>query len=480
MAHRSSDDHSNSGIPGESRLFAGARLPASILLLTGPAGSGKTMYCRQFLKDGLFAGDHCIWVSLNPAFTEKEFAALLQEDQGKCIFINPSDSRGRPHRGNTASLILKRLQDGINLQHAHGATVRVVLDSLTNLMAVSNENAVVRFVADLYSILKGAQAMAILTLNTAVPAGVADTLGSLVDGTLQIKIEDEESELARSIRLLAVKGVYHTPKWVKFQIKNNGSIDFAATTPGTELVCKLCQKPITGTPAMDSDSPFHPSCLDTYRKLSDIYGSSMIYVVPSGVVNANFFFIDIVGLSDPSLSVEKQIKKIETLNRLISSCDAFAKTPRDKKIMLPTGDGMAVGFMLNPELPLQLGIQLHHKLKQFNRNSDGDRCIGVRIGLSSGPVFVVSDINNNQNVWGPGIIIARRVMDIGDDQHILLTGNLAEELINLKDEYRAVIKPISDGFMIKHGQMIKIYSAYSDDFGNPKMPTKMEHGGTSR
>jgi hypothetical protein len=88
-------------------------------------------------------------------------------------------------------------------------------------------------------------------------------------------------------------------------------------------------------------------------------------------------------------------------------------------------------------------------------------------------VFVVSDINNNQNVWGPGIILARRVMDLGDSDHILLADNLAEALMNLKDEYRALIHPISTSYRIKHGQLLKLYSAYSGEFGNPRVPAKI-------
>ena len=94
-----------------------------------------------------------------------------------------------------------------------------------------------------------------------------------------------------------------------------------------------------------------------------------------------------------------------------------------------------------------------------------------RIGLATGPVFIVSDINSNQNIWGPGIILARRVMDLGDSGHILIADILAEQLIALKDEYRVIIKPVGN-YQIKHGQTIKMYSAYSQEFGNSDIPAK--------
>src|SRR5690606_29839830 len=144
------------------------------------------------------------------------------------------------------------------------------------------------------------------------------------------------------------------------------------------------------------------------------------------------------------------------LNSQISSCHSFKKTPPEKKIILPSGDGMAIGFLLDPELPLALSIELHKKMRAFNSARPLEYRIGIRIGLGSGPIFTVSDINGMQNVWGPGIILARRVMDAGDSYHILLEGNIAEKLIALKDEYREIITQISCDFEIKHGQKIKL------------------------
>ena len=134
--------------------------------------------------------------------------------------------------------------------------------------------------------------------------------------------------------------------------------------------------------------------------------------LPSEVVNVYFFFIDIVSLSDPSLSVKKQIERIGNLNKMIGSCEAYVKTPKDK-IIVPTGDGMAIGFLFNPQSPFQLSVELHRKLRIYNKGRPDRDIMGVRIGLSSGPVFIVKDIGDNQNVCGPGIILARRVMDIG-------------------------------------------------------------------
>jgi hypothetical protein len=188
------------------------------------------------------------------------------------------------------------------------------------------------------------------------------------------------------------------------------------------------------------------------------------------LISGHFFFVDIVGLSEPLLSVKRQIKKIEALNHLISSCKAYRNTGKDSRLVLPTGDGMAIAFLQGPEIPLKLAIELHNKLKVHNKGKSPEEMLRVRIGMNDGPVFVVKDLEGNQNVWGPGIILARRVMDIGDDGHILLTARMAESLRELSDKYKRMIKPLRD-YTIKHGKTILLYSLYGNGIGNPNVPT---------
>jgi KaiC/GvpD/RAD55 family RecA-like ATPase len=530
-------------IPGISDLLDKGTIPDSVLLLTGPAGAGKSMYCRQFFTDGLFDGDYCIYVSSN--LTDKQFRSQFSNiEKLKLIqnskYINPyhhqlSSQQYSPPASSSSSSssftishdidnkvvgggdagldndnikklsltlaeirgdIIKAKKIGhednhdvnINSNSHHPAysssslydgndrPIRLIVDSLTHLLVLFGESAVLKFVSDLSFLLKEFGAMAIFTLTTTTPSSnehLTNALSSIFDGIIEMKLEDNsDGSVTRSIRLLSIKGLHYNPSWINFKISDDGSLAFAGQS--SSLTCMLCGKSILGTPIFDSEFTFDSqSCLETYKKLAVVYGSNISEIgLPSEVVNVNFFFIDIVSLSDPSLSIKKQREKIEILNKMIGSCDAYFRTPRDKKIILPTGDGMAIGFLLNPELPFQLSIQLHRKLRTYNRGKSPEEIIGVRIGLSSGPVFVVNDINDRQNVWGPGIILARRVMDIGDNYHILLAERIAEELIALKDEYRTAIKPVVD-YQIKHGQTIKLYSAFSREFGNPKPPAKI-------
>ena len=494
-------------IPGISSLVD-KDIPNGLLLLCGPIGSGKSVYCRQFFLDGIEAGDFCIYVSSN--MTENQYRNMFSAVQESTLsqntkFINPLryplggfDDKLNQALSNLVETIdaLKKSENKSNNEAmGKGASVRLVVDSLTHLFVLFGEAAIIRFVTELSLVLHDAEAMAIFALTTdgeetATLSGsssslsssknILNVLSSVFDGTIEMKLSEGDNSIEapkRSIRLLSIRGLHHEPSWISFEIQENGSLIFPDHSPSSSYVCALCGKAIAGTPIFDSEFTFDTqNCLETYRKLAGVYGSNISEIgLPSEVVNVNFFFIDIVGLSDPSLSVKKQIAKIENLNRMITSCDVHVKSTNDKKIILPTGDGMAIGFLLHPELPLRLGIELHKKLRSYNYGKKGkEDSIGVRIGISSGPVFIVSDISGNQNVWGPGIIIARRVMDLGDNMHILLADPLASQLIALKDEYRMVVNPISN-YEIKHGQTITLYSAYSNEFGNSTMPAKVTY-----
>ena len=189
------------------------------------------------------------------------------------------------------------------------------------------------------------------------------------------------------------------------------------------------------------------------------------------LIHANFFFVDIVELSDTSMSTKTQIKKIETLNKCISECKSFKSVPIDSLILLSTGDGCCIGFLQGPELPLLLAIDLHAKLAEYNKGKIPSETVRIRIGLHSGNCFIVNDLLGQRNVWGPGIIYARRVMDFGDDGHILLSPTLAEDLRSLSDDYHGIIKPVHD-VVLKHGYTMLLYSAYGEGFGNSKHPQK--------
>jgi KaiC/GvpD/RAD55 family RecA-like ATPase len=505
-------------------LIPGIYLPIQsigprILLLLGPSGAGKTMYCRQFLLEGLLKGEKCIFIStdLNKMQFNALFSNVLNNENipHNIGFINPCEDTSSycrtakktisgkmrattmlsslehmleirsTRRAETLSSNQRKNNSEKEEEHLVDSTpklVRLVLDSMTHTQIFLGERTFLQFVIDLTRILKSLNVTAILTLtSSSADHRIINDLSSIVDGIIEMRLKEDSNDMTiRSIRIRHLRGTHYDPKWISFKISSKGNIIFrnaqqtSFRTAG-EITCSLCAKPIIGTPWIKSDFTFDSKeCMEIYCRLENAYGSKISDTgLSSEAFHASFFFIDIVGLSDPTLSVKNQVQKIQALNELINSCDSFRKTSSGKKIILPTGDGTAIGFLSNPEIPLELSIQLHRKIRAFNQQKDTSDSIGVRIGLGSGPVFTVSDLNNLQNIWGPGIILARRVMDVGDNGHILIAENLAEELVSLKDEYRKIINLISNKYKIKHGQEFKLYSAYSSDFGNPQVPTKI-------
>ncbi|MGI0056340.1 MAG: adenylate/guanylate cyclase domain-containing protein [Nitrosarchaeum sp.] len=194
--------------------------------------------------------------------------------------------------------------------------------------------------------------------------------------------------------------------------------------------------------------------------------------IPDDLIHASFFFIDIVGLSDPILSTETQRTKIQVLNECIYSCNAFLSTPSEDLFILPTGDGMQIGFKDGLEQPIKMAIEIHEKLRNYNLRVSSTEKIVTRIGCNVGNIFVIKDIFGNVNLWGPGIILAKRVMDLGDDDHILLTASMAEDLIEISEEYSQILHPIHD-YKIKHNEEILVYTAYGQNFGNRNPPKKI-------
>jgi hypothetical protein len=190
---------------------------------------------------------------------------------------------------------------------------------------------------------------------------------------------------------------------------------------------------------------------------------------PDDLIYAAFFFVDIVGLSNPVLSTETQRTKIKILNETIYDCKTFLDCSKEELLILPTGDGMLIGFKNGLEQPLKLAMEFHEKLSEYNKKATSVEKIGIRIGCNIGHVFVVKDVYGNVNLWGPGAILARRVMDLGDKDHILISGELASDLIEISEDYKKILHPLQN-FGIKHGENLLVYSAFGEGFGNSVTP----------
>ncbi len=183
----------------------------------------------------------------------------------------------------------------------------------------------------------------------------------------------------------------------------------------------------------------------------------------------HWFFTDIVSASNPSIMTKSQVKKIIVLNEIIRRTGTFSRADHSSMVVLPTGDGMAIGFSDSPEKPVLLTIEIHKALVRYNKTQHGNNILLIRVGIDMGPVYVVKDLNNMNNVWGPGIILTRRVMDLAGDMNIFASGKIADELTKLSSDYKKIMHSIGS-YHIKHGEEIPIFNIYGPGFGNKVAP----------
>src|SRR5437660_11274331 len=179
---------------------------------------------------------------------------------------------------------------------------------------------------------------------------------------------------------------------------------------------------------------------------------------------AHVLFIDIVGYS--KLSVNEQHAAVEELNQVVRNSEQFQKAEAANRILkIPTGDGMALVFYRSPEEPAQCAFEISRALKDNQR-------LQVRMGIHSGPISGVVDVNERTNVAGAGINLAQRVMDCGDAGHILVSKHVAEDLAEY-ERWRPFLHDIGT-FEVKHDVRVSVTNLYSEEVGNPNLPSKLQ------
>jgi len=131
-------------------------------------------------------------------------------------------------------------------------------------------------------------------------------------------------------------------------------------------------------------------------------------------------FMDVVGYS--KLLLDEQRERLQTLNEIVrNTAQVRASDAKGMLVRIPTGDGMALIFRDSVDAPLRCAVEISEAVKTHPE-------IHLRMGIHSGPVSEVRDVNERTNIAGAGIDIAQRVMDCGDEGHILLSKHVAEDL----------------------------------------------------
>lgn len=179
---------------------------------------------------------------------------------------------------------------------------------------------------------------------------------------------------------------------------------------------------------------------------------------------AHVLFIDIVGYS--KLLIDEQSEALHELNEIVRNSEAAREAEAaNQLIYLPTGDGMALVFTGSVEDPVECALQISQTLR-------AEPSLPVRMGIHSGPVHHVADVNQRDNIAGAGINIAQRVMDCGDAGHILLSKRVADDLVQYR-RWQPYLHDLGD-FEVKHGVMVSVVNLYADVVGNPNPPERLK------
>src|SRR5438105_3779655 len=178
---------------------------------------------------------------------------------------------------------------------------------------------------------------------------------------------------------------------------------------------------------------------------------------------AHVLFIDIVGYS--KLSINDQRAAIDELTQVVRTSEQFQNAEAaGRLIKIPTGDGMALVFYKSPEEPVECALEISRALKDHPK-------IRLRMGVHSGPVSGVIDVNGQANLAGAGLNVAQRMMDCADAGHILVSRHVAEDLEGY-EQWRPLLHDL--GFCeVKHGVKLQIVNLCTEEAGNRALPAKL-------
>src|SRR5438477_888647 len=174
-------------------------------------------------------------------------------------------------------------------------------------------------------------------------------------------------------------------------------------------------------------------------------------------------FLDIVGYS--KLLSDKQRKVFQLLKEIVRDTSQFRSAEAANKLVrIPTGDGMVLAFFTSVDAPVSCALEISRKLREHPE-------LNLRMGINSGPVDQVSDVNGQRNITGVGINMAQRLMDCGDAGHILLSRRVADDLAQYS-EWKVFLHDLGQ-IEVKHGVTIDVVNFYDGEVGNAELPEKL-------
>ena len=178
---------------------------------------------------------------------------------------------------------------------------------------------------------------------------------------------------------------------------------------------------------------------------------------------AHVLFLDMARPS--SLPAPDQNALIQKLRDFVHSTSEFGLArAKDQIRVVPSGEGMALVFFGDPEAPLRCALEISRSARSTEKT-------GVRMGLHSWPVCRLDDLNLKPAVSDGGINLAQRVMDCGDQGHILASGFVADMLQQL-GSWKDALHDLGE-IEVNQGVRLRLFNFWNAEAGNPEVPRKL-------
>jgi len=273
--------------PGSKRLVKD-KVPSSSLLLIGPSGVGKTIFCKQFIYNGLITGETCVYVTANESPEELENSMLNfgfnvePYKRNKMFRVIDCCSWKLGQRSSSAYAVgmqhdfLTAVSINIKKATQDLKNIRFVLDSISEITPMCNQDTVLNFLQILAARIRLQGGKAIFTVASgAHPSNFMNLLRTMYDGILEMKIDESGKEIKRLLRIFSLKGAIHKTTWTPFEITSKGIV----LKSETEIRCTLCSKVIEWEPIIKTINgkkcPFDTvECFHTYKKFKSVYGNT--------------------------------------------------------------------------------------------------------------------------------------------------------------------------------------------------------------
>ncbi len=202
--------------------------------MVGPPGGGKSTYCKQFIYEGLRAGQDAIWVSteespssmieslgsIDPPLKETDLHSHLrivdcyswragEKSESPYVVSNPSNL-------NDTNIVIESARKGLD-------NFRYVLDSISSLALSAGSGAMQKFLQISIARLRSAQASGICVAELGAHEELfMNYLRFAFDGIMEMDYQEEGDGMKRTFRIFSMRGVGHSANKHEFTLDEKG------------------------------------------------------------------------------------------------------------------------------------------------------------------------------------------------------------------------------------------------------------------